>query len=90
MIFAIDSAKNTKRAAGSDRVRVRARIARRGACMQNGNRINAMRGIRRRRDARLARTACATLHARRDIDIRKTSLDRPDPDGFMASLFSTD
>ncbi|MDS0791190.1 hypothetical protein NUV26_03415 [Burkholderia pseudomultivorans] len=30
------------------------------------------------------------LRARRDIDMRKTSLDRPDPDGFMPSLFSTD
>lgn len=30
------------------------------------------------------------LRARRDIDMHKTSLDRPDPDGFMPSLFSID
>jgi len=30
------------------------------------------------------------LRVRRDIDMRKTSLDRPDPDGFMPSLFSID
>ncbi|WP_164725496.1 hypothetical protein [Burkholderia cenocepacia] len=31
-----------------------------------------------------------SLRAACDIDMRKTSLDRPEPDGYMPSLFSTD
>ncbi|WP_205611405.1 hypothetical protein [Burkholderia sp. Nafp2/4-1b] len=33
---------------------------------------------------------CVSLRAARDIDMRKTSLERPKPDGYMPSLFSID
>ncbi|QQJ99014.1 hypothetical protein JG536_23650 [Burkholderia ambifaria] len=93
MILAIDSAKTSKRpfvamaggarvSIGSDRRRER-----------NANRINAMRCMPMHRAARGVRMAVREHHALRaahDIDMRKTSLDRPEPDGYMPSLFSTD
>ncbi|WP_423761365.1 hypothetical protein [Burkholderia sp. NLJ2] len=93
MIFAIDSAKTAKRAIV---------MTVEGACLRigcercragNGNRINAMRCMlahRARRDMRMAVRERHPLRAARDIDMRKTSLDRPEPDGYMPSLFSTD
>ncbi|KWF16718.1 hypothetical protein [Burkholderia pseudomultivorans] len=93
MIFAIDSAKTAKDVrvviAGYARMRISHAHRRTG----NGNRINTMGAPRRGRampDAKVAVDARDALRARRDIDMRKTSLDRPDPDGFMPSLFSTD
>ncbi|WP_081056760.1 hypothetical protein [Burkholderia pseudomultivorans] len=93
MIFAIDSAKTAKDAsvviAGYAHMRISHAHRRTG----NGNRINMMGEPRRG----CGDAACEgdveshdALRARRDIDMHKTSLDRPDPDGFMPSLFSTD
>ncbi|AQQ22625.1 hypothetical protein A8D61_31580 [Burkholderia cenocepacia] len=93
MIFAIDSGKTAKGAivAAAGGARMRAGCAR--SRERNANRINAMRcrpvlrlmrdGQPTVRERRLLRAAC-------DIDMRKTSLDRPEPDGYMPSLFSTD
>ncbi|MDT6995646.1 hypothetical protein [Burkholderia cenocepacia] len=58
---------------------------------RQSNQCDAMRPVLRLmrdgqttvRERRLLRAAC-------DIDMRKTSLDRPEPDGYMPSLFSTD
>ncbi|PRH44446.1 hypothetical protein [Burkholderia multivorans] len=93
MIFAIDSAKNAKGAraviAGYAPMRISHARCRTG----NGNRINTMSAPRRGRAMRHAKAgveAHDALRVRRDIDMRKTSLDRPDPDGFMPSLFSID
>ncbi|MBU9628473.1 hypothetical protein KTE60_04150 [Burkholderia multivorans] len=93
MIFAIDSAKTAKGArvviAGYAPMRIWHAHCRTG----NGNRINAMSVPCRDRampHARAAVEAHDALRVRRDIDMRKTSLDRPDPDGFMPSLFSID
>ncbi|WP_193727083.1 hypothetical protein [Burkholderia sp. BE17] len=93
MIFAIDSAKTAKRAidaaAGCACMRIGCKLCRAG----NRNRINAMRCTQMHstmRRMRMAARACHPLRAARDIDMRKTSLDRPEPDGYMPSLFSTD
>ncbi|MBR8123512.1 hypothetical protein KDW39_10150 [Burkholderia multivorans] len=93
MIFAIDSAKNAKGArvviAGYAPMRIGHAHCRAG----NGNRINTMSVPCRDRampHAKAAVEAHDALRVRRDIDMRKTSLDRPDPDGFMPSLFSID
>ncbi|MBU9435639.1 hypothetical protein KTE91_11040 [Burkholderia multivorans] len=93
MIFAIDSAKNAKGArvviAGYAPMRISHARCRTG----NGSRINTMSAPRRGRampHAKAAVEAHDALRVRRDIDMRKTSLDRPDPDGFMPSLFSID
>ncbi|MCO1455940.1 hypothetical protein L0Z02_17430 [Burkholderia multivorans] len=93
MIFAIDSAKNAKGTrvviAGYARMRVSRAQCRTG----NGSRINTMRAPRRGRampHAKAGFEAHDALRVRRDIDMHKTSLDRPDPDGFMPSLFSND
>ncbi|MCL4658637.1 hypothetical protein L0Y88_25415 [Burkholderia multivorans] len=93
MIFAIDSAKNAKDArvviAGYAPMRMSHARCRTG----NGSRINTMRAPRRGRampHAKAGFEAHDALRVRRDIDMHKTSLDRPDPDGFMPSLFSND
>lgn len=60
---------------------------------ENARRINALRCVPMHRAKRGERTTVRgrdPLRAARDIDMRKTSLDRPDPDGYMPSLFSTD
>ncbi|WP_161556567.1 hypothetical protein [Burkholderia pyrrocinia] len=92
MIFAIDSAKTAKRTivAAAGRARMRIGFPRRRA--RNANRINAMRCMFMHRAMRRMRMAVRERHplrAARDIDMRKTSLDRPEPDGYMPSLFST-
>ncbi|MDN7946931.1 hypothetical protein QZM79_23255 [Burkholderia multivorans] len=93
MIFAIDSAKNAKGArvviAGYAPMRIWHARCRTG----NGNRINTMSVPCRGRAMPHAKAAIGphdALRVRRDIDMRKTSLDRPNPDGFMPSLFSID
>ncbi|WP_261539153.1 hypothetical protein [Burkholderia multivorans] len=93
MIFAIDSAKNAKDTrvviAGYAPMRISHARCRTG----NGSRINTMRAPRRGRampHAKAGFEAHDALRMRRDIDMHKTSLDRPDPDGFMPSLFSND
>ncbi|MDR0244981.1 MAG: hypothetical protein LBJ65_25575 [Burkholderia sp.] len=93
MIFAIDSVKTAKRAiaaaGGCTRMRTGCAWRREG----NTNRINALRRVPNHRAKRVERMAVRerdALRAARDIDMRKTSLDRPEPDGYMPSLFSTD
>ncbi|WP_156187212.1 MULTISPECIES: hypothetical protein [Burkholderia] len=93
MNFAIDSAKTAKRRivamAGRARMRAGGDASRTG----NANRINAMRCVpphRARQRVQAAVRGCRRLRAAPDIDIRKTSLDRLEPDGYMPSLFSTD
>ncbi|MCR4466108.1 hypothetical protein [Burkholderia sp. SCN-KJ] len=49
-------------------------------------RADASREARRAGD----RDSDVALRAAHDIDMRKTSLERPEPDGYMPSLFSTD
>ncbi|WP_322087447.1 hypothetical protein [Burkholderia sp. BCC1999] len=93
MIFAIDSAKTAKRAiaAACGCTSLRTGCARRRE--GNTNRINAMRCVSMARAKRVERMTVRErdpLRAARDIDMRKTSLDRPEPDGYMPSLFSTD
>lgn len=59
----------------------------------NRNRINAMRCTQMHIMMRRVQTAFRARHplrAARDIDMRKTSLERPEQDGYMPSLFSTD
>ncbi|WP_185658154.1 hypothetical protein [Burkholderia sp. Bp8992] len=93
MIPAIDSVKTAKRAmaaaAGCASMRIGCAWRREG----NVNRINAMRRVsmdRARRRERMRVRERDPLRAACDIDMRKTSLDRPEPDGYMPSLFSTD
>ncbi|WP_175814670.1 hypothetical protein [Burkholderia diffusa] len=93
MIFAIDSAETAKRAIVT-MVDVACRHLGCERCRAgNVNRINAMRCLLTHRAIRATRMAVRERHplrAARDIDMRKTSLERPEPDGYMPSLFSTD
>ncbi|MBY8605358.1 hypothetical protein K7N18_10965 [Burkholderia arboris] len=93
MIFAIDSVKTAKRAiaamVGHPRMRTGCVWRREG----NTNRINAMRCVSMQSAKQVERMTVLgrdLLRAARDIDMRKTSLDHPEPDGYMPSLFSTD
>ncbi|MCA3777585.1 MAG: hypothetical protein IOC39_12400 [Burkholderia sp.] len=93
MIFAIDSVKAAKRAiaamVGHPRMRTGYAWRREG----NTHRINAMRCVSMQRAKQVERMTVRgrdPLRVARDIDMRKTSLDRPEPDGYMPSLFSTD
>ncbi|WP_321802598.1 hypothetical protein [Burkholderia sp. BCC1993] len=93
MIFAIDSAKPAKRTRAGPTSR---------ACMR-GSSAATLDGKRQSnqcaathadasREKRCAgdRSSDVALRAAHDIDMRKTSLERPEPDGYMPSLFSTD
>ncbi|QTO22002.1 hypothetical protein [Burkholderia seminalis] len=93
MIFAIDSAKTAKRAIVSAAGGARKHLDCDRRHEENARRINALRCVPMHRAKRGERTTVRgrdPLRAARDIDMRKTSLDRPDPDGYMPSLFSTD
>ncbi|MDN7849077.1 hypothetical protein [Burkholderia seminalis] len=93
MIFAIDSAKTAKRAIVSTAGGARKHLDCDRRHEENAHRINALRCVPMHRAKRGERTTVRgrdPLRAARDIDMRKTSLDRPDPDGYMPSLFSTD
>ncbi|OMG71172.1 hypothetical protein BW685_22425 [Burkholderia ubonensis] len=93
MIFAIDSPKTAKRAIAATAGAACMRIGCERCHAGNANRINAMQCRRRygaMRGTRRAARVRDPLRAACDIDMRKTSLDRPEPDGYMPSLFSTD
>ncbi|WP_193101259.1 hypothetical protein [Burkholderia sp. Z1] len=93
MIFAIDSAKTAKRAGDAAACCARMRIGCDWHRAGNANRIKAMRctlAYRAIHDMRMTVRERDPLRAAPDIDMRKTSLDRPEPDGYMPSLFSTD
>ncbi|MEK2605253.1 hypothetical protein OHZ10_21740 [Burkholderia arboris] len=93
MIFAIDSVKTAKRVIAAVAGCTRMRTECVGRLEGNTHRINAMRRMSMQRAKRVERMTvrvCDPLRVARDIDMRKTSLDRPEPDGYMPSLFSTD
>ncbi|MFP3501552.1 hypothetical protein [Burkholderia sp. SIMBA_062] len=85
-----ESCEALDRCSGRPGVHAHGRERRRAA---NANRIKAMRWMPMRcamQDERMTLRACRPLRAVRDIDMRKTSLERSEADGYMPSLFSTD
>ncbi|WP_175219375.1 MULTISPECIES: hypothetical protein [Burkholderia] len=93
MIFAIDSVKTSKRPIVAMAGCACVRVGCDGWRERNANRINVMRSMpayRAMQGVQASVREHQPLRAAHDIDMRKTSLDRPEPDGYMPSLFSTD